>query len=364
MYNKVGIIGLGLIGGSLAKAFRARTDVKKIVAMNRNEDVLIIAKQEGVIDEYTTSIDNTFEGCDIIFICTPVDKICWYAEKLVPFIDKNCVITDVGSTKETIYNDIEKLKDNFLFIGGHPMTGSEKFRYQASKEHLFENAYYILTPANNVPEKKVIELKETVEKMGAISVIISPKKHDHIVAAISHVPHVVASSLVNMVKKLDSDDGYMHTLAAGGFKDITRIASSSPEMWQSICIENKTEILSVLDSLQTILNDFKIQLLSDKNDGIYDYFDSARIYRDTFTGSTGSKLMKHFEINVDMQDKPGGIAVISVILSSNKINIKNMNIINNREHEPGVLNIFFESEESRQMAVKLLRGMNYEVFVK
>ena len=157
--EKIGIIGLGLIGGSLAKALKNRIGVKEIAAYNRNEDVLKAAYDEGIIDLYSTEINDIFCGCDIIFICTPVSLIADYAKKLLPYVSKNCIITDVGSTKGKLYDRIKPLEDKFIYIGGHPMTGSEKSRYTFSKEHLFENAYYILSPAENVPDETVIFFK-------------------------------------------------------------------------------------------------------------------------------------------------------------------------------------------------------------
>ena len=122
MYNTIGIIGLGLIGGSLAKAFRNRVGVEKIIAYNHNEDVLKQAYDEGVIDQYTTSVDLKFSQCDIIFICTPVDLICSYVKELLPFIKDDCIITDVGSTKGKIYDRIKAMPQKINYIGGHPMT--------------------------------------------------------------------------------------------------------------------------------------------------------------------------------------------------------------------------------------------------
>jgi len=362
--EKIGIIGLGLIGGSLAKAFKNRIGVKEIAAFNRNEDVLKAAYEEGVIDQYATDITDIFCGCDIIFICTPVSYIAHYAQKLVPFVNKDCIITDVGSTKGKLYDRIKPFEDSFLYIGGHPMTGSEKSRYTFSKEHLFENAYYILAPAENVPEEKTVFFKELLSKIGAIPVIVSPYEHDHIVASISHVPHIIASALCNNVKKLDTEKAYMHTLAAGGFKDITRIASSSADMWESICFENRDEILSALSSLEDVIGELKKSLTSDDNSAVHSYFNTAHVYRDSFSNITPGSFVKRYEITVDVLDKPGSIAIITVLLSSNNINIANMSIVNNRERENGVLNISFDSEEQRQKSIKLLREMNYELYVK
>ena len=151
---------------------------------------------------------------------------------------------------------------------------------------MFENAYYIIAPGENVPEEKTAEFKETVTKIGAIPVIISPYEHDYAVASISHVPHIIAAALVNNVKKLDSDKEYMHLLAAGGFKDITRIASSSADMWESITFENKEDIISVLDSFSEDINDIRSNIMNDNTDYVYNYFLNAQQYRNTFNTTT------------------------------------------------------------------------------
>lgn len=244
------------------------------------------------------------------------------------------------------------------------MAGSERFRYNASKEHLFENAYYIITPAENVDDDKTAEFKEMVEKIGAIPVVLSPYEHDYAVASVSHVPHIIAAALVNNVKKLDSEKEYMHLLAAGGFKDITRIASSSADMWESIMFENKEDILSVLNSLTDVITDIKKSILSDNRESVYNYFLNAQQYRNTFNNTTPKAFVKRYEIDVDVLDRPGSIAIIAVLFSSNGINIKNMGIVNSRENNSGALTFAFDSEEDRQKSVALLRDMNYDVTVK
>lgn len=364
MYNKVGIIGLGLIGGSLCKALRNRAGIKEIVASNRSEDVLIYAKNEGVIDDYSLEITDMFKGCDIVFICTPVDKIFNYAKKLVPIVGKNCIISDVGSTKGHLYNQMRSLGNSITYIGGHPMAGSERFRYNASKEHLFENAYYIITPGENVPKETTEKFKNLIVKIGAIPVIISPYEHDYVVASVSHVPHLIASALVNNVKKLDSDKKYMHLLAAGGFKDITRIASSSADMWESIIFENKEDIISVIDSLSEVIAEIKESIINNNKEDVYNYFLSAQKYRNTFNTATPKAFVRRYEIDVDVLDRPGSIAIIAVLLSSNGINIKNMGIVNSRENNSGALTFAFDSEDDRQKSVKLLNDLNYDVTVK
>ncbi|MEY8320626.1 prephenate dehydrogenase [Lachnospiraceae bacterium 46-61] len=364
MFSKIGIVGLGLIGGSLAKAFRNRTSVKTIVAYNRHEDVLLEAKKQCIIDEYATEITDIFTNCDIIFICTPVQNMIEYVTKLIPFVSKNCIISDVGSTKWELYQKMKQYTDKFMYIGGHPMTGSERFRYNASKEHLFENAYYILTPDETVSEQTIHDFSELIRSIGAIVVTLSPKEHDYIVASISHVPHIIASALVHNVKNLDTPNQYMHLLAAGGFKDITRIASSSPDMWQGICMENKQQILNVLCCFEKVIQNIREKLSEEQYQYVYDYFDEARIYRDSFCSITPKSFVKRYEITVDVIDRPGSIAIIAVLFSSHGINIKNMSIVNNREQQQGALYFAFDTEEDRQKSITLLRELNYDVFVK
>jgi len=356
---KIGIIGLGLIGGSLAKALKFKLGAE-IAAFNRSEDSLVAAFNEGVINNYSTSDLGIFSDCDYIFICTPVDKIITYVEKLLPYIKKDCVITDGGSTKANICEQMERYKDIY-FIGGHPMTGSEKTRYSASKEYLFENAFYVICPNSGVPEAVVKKFFDIVKKIGAIPIVMDAERHDYTVAAVSHIPHIIASSLVNMVEKLDGKYRYMHSLAAGGFKDITRIASGSPEMWQAICNENKAEILKVINSFKNIISEFEEALKNENYSGIYDFFENARNYRASFSDKSKSIISKTYDIFLNVSDKPGSIATIATHLSVNNISIKDIGIVNNRDFENGILRISFENEKEKEKSVKLLKEFNFEI---
>ena len=361
MFQKVGIIGLGLIGGSLAKALKERLHTPEIIAVNRSEDTLKDAYKEGVIDAYATEVTSTFSGCDVVFLCTPVDTIAFYAEQIAKFVSPTCVVSDVGSTKTEIFRAMTSYRGRFRYIGGHPMTGSEKLRYHASKAHLFENAYYVLTPAEDVPASQTEAFRQGLLAFGAIPVVVSPQLHDEVVASISHVPHIIASALCQSVQEQDTPDHLMRLLAAGGFKDITRIASSSPEMWTSICLENQAPILSSLTHLETVIHQVKEEIARGDRDQLWKYFENARTYRNSFATTTPGAFVKRYDISVDVIDKPGSIAIIAVLFSSNNINIKNMSIVNNREQECGVVRFSFENEIERQKSVALLQSMNYEV---
>ena len=235
MKTTIGFIGLGLIGGSMAKAVRKKyKDNVRIIAYNRNKDSLTLAYSEGIIDVVCETIDNTFSSCDMVVLCAPVATNIANLAELKQYINDNCMITDVGSVKTDIHLAVNNLGLSSQFIGGHPMTGSEKTGYQNSSDRLFENAYYVITPTASVSEDKVKLYQSFVSDLGAIPLRLTYEEHDFVTAAISHLPHIIASSLVNLVSTEDKKHSTMSIIAAGGFKDITRIASSSTDMWQQI----------------------------------------------------------------------------------------------------------------------------------
>jgi prephenate dehydrogenase len=205
-----------------------------------------------------------------------------------PFISNTTIVTDTCSTKSNIVQYIKSHTPNLNFIGGHPMAGSEKSGYSASNDHLFENAYYVITPLQNedtshniLGDNKVKYMKEIIESLGAIPIVISPEKHDFAAAAVSHVPHILAFSLVNMVKELDdhldAENLYMHTLAAGGFKDLTRIASSDAVMWENICKTNSENITKIVDSFCDNLKGITKKIENGESVEMIKYFNKARL---------------------------------------------------------------------------------------
>lgn len=359
---KIGIIGLGLIGGSLAKAIKRSNPSMDIIAFDQNEKSLSLAKEQGIINSYTLTIDSAFSTRDIIFLCLPVERNKIVIGQLANWVDSQCILTDVGSTKNSIQEAFNKDNLPCAFIGGHPMTGSEKSGYKASKAYLFENAYYILCPGEDVKIQQVSLLKELIESFGALAIIMDAKEHDYVTSAISHVPHVVASSLVAFVETLDDHKVLLKQLAAGGFKDITRIASSSPEMWQSICLANAEQIVEQLDVFMDIIRTIKNFIQLKDEEGLSHFFKSSKIYRDSFKEHALDPLIKTYELRIDVEDQPGTIARVAMLLSKNNLNIKNIGIVNNREHERGILEIVFYDKESRNKSASLLQTNGYNVY--
>lgn len=362
MRQKIGFIGLGLIGGSIARAIRQYYPDYEIIAFDKNKEALALATQESVIDVAATTIDNNFYHCNYIFLCAPVACNSAYLKQIKDYLNEDCILTDVGSVKTNIHKEVTRLGMESSFIGGHPMAGSEKSGYANSKAMLIENAYYILTPSASVSQDKVERYQDFVSSLKALPVILDYEEHDYITGTISHLPHIIASTLVNFVRDTDDKDELMKQLAAGGFKDITRIASSSPTMWQHICLKNQENISRILEQYITSLNKMKSFIDQGDEQAIYQWFDASRNYRNSIPDSSAGPIKKAFAVYCDIIDEAGGIAAIATILASNGINIKNIGIIHNREFEEGVLCIEFYDEASSGKAAELLQKFRYIVY--
>lgn len=364
---KIGFIGFGLIGGSIARALKKVNPRVTLIAYDHNSNNSNTDLQAALSDKNLDTIIHSLEDftdCNIIFLCAPVLANITYLSKLKPIINADCILTDVGSVKGNIHKEVERLDLEANFIGGHPMTGSEKTGYHNSYALLLENAYYILTPTSKVTKDKVDSLIALTRQIGSIPIILDPKEHDTITAAISHVPHIIAAQLVNLVRNSDDNAEKMRTLAAGGFKDITRIASSSPIMWQNICLTNASSIKKLLDRYIESLQEVSNALSLGDAEYLYDLFDIAGEYRSSIPNTAKGILEKIYEIYLDITDEAGAIATIATQLAVNQISIKNIGIIHNREFEEGVLRIEFYDQESADKAVDVLNHFHYNLYVR
>ena len=209
-----------------------------------------------------------------------------FEKALKNIINPECIITDVGSVKGYIHQAVHDAGLDSQFIGGHPMAGSERSGFNNSSDTLLKGAIYILTPTNESPADKLDWLKQTMEELGAVPVVMDCKQHDYAVAGISHVPHLISAALAILAKNNDDCENHMHTLAAGGFKDTTRIAASSPEMWEQICVTNRDAISTLLGKYIKELNIIKSHIDNDSDEECSDYiknlFNTAGEYRNSF----------------------------------------------------------------------------------
>ena len=365
--STMAFIGLGLIGGSLAKGIkRARPDIR-IMAYMRTRAKLEQAQKDGIVDVILEGIGEELRECDLIFLCTPVEYNARYLSASRPFLKPGALITDVGSTKTDIHEEIRRQGLEHCFVGGHPMTGSEKTGYENSTDHLLENAYYIVTPPEGQSgesaqyTENVRRILAVAQAVDAIPLVLDYREHDRVTAAVSHLPHLVASSLVNLVKDNDSAAGTMRRIAAGGFKDITRIASSSPEMWEQICMTNAAPIGDMLEQYIYSLQEILAQIRGHKGRDIYRLFDQSRSYRNSISDRAKGPIEPSYEFSVDVADEVGSISTIAVILAAKGISIKNIGINNNRERGEGALKIAFYNETSMKEAWERLEKYKFDL---
>ena len=359
--SKIAFIGLGLIGGSIARGLKRSRPETIIMAYMRTRSRLEQAQKDGMIDIILDGIGPELRQCDLIFLCTPVEYNAAYLAQIGPYLKPGALITDVGSTKTDIHRHVTRLGLEASFVGGHPMAGSEKTGYENSSDHLLENAYYIITPTAQSSRENIDRLVAVAQAIGSIPIVLDYERHDQVTAAISHLPHIVASSLVNLVKDTDGEDGMMKRLAAGGFKDITRIASSSPEMWEQICMTNSRNLVHALNLYIASLQSVAGQLDAGDSRAVYHLFETSRDYRNTFAQKAKGAIEPDYSFTVDIADEVGAISTISVILAAGGISIKNIGINHNREHGEGALRISFYEKDAMDKAWLRLKKYHYEL---
>ena len=247
LFNKVAIIGVGLIGGSVARALKKNKLCNKIVGYTRREEELMKAIKLGVIDEYALSANEAVKGVDLVVLAVPMGTFEEIFQDIKNAITDETIITDVASAKTAVVNAAQSVLGYLPvgFVPGHPIAGTEKSGVEASFDSLFENRCTILTPTVNSSSSAIDKVKKLWEGIGSEVVEMTPEHHDHVLAATSHLPHILAFSLVDTLAHMQAHSEIFR-FAAGGFRDFTRIASSDPIMWRDICLQNRDAILKVL----------------------------------------------------------------------------------------------------------------------
>ena len=280
-FNKVAIIGVGLIGGSLAIILRENGIAKNIVGIGRGIKNLETAKKLGVVDSYTQDVREGVKDADLVVVAIPVANITRVIKEALPSFKKGVILTDVGSVKKIIVDEIEKiLPDTIHFVGGHPIAGTENAGVEAAFPALFQNRRCILTPTRKTNKAALEKVKKLWEIAGSEVIVMDAEKHDKILAAVSHLPHIVAYSLVNTVSSINDFNESLVKYSAGGFKDFTRIASSPSEMWRDICLLNKDAILDVVRRFQNTLKGMEEMIKNSDGDGLQKEFEKAKAVRD------------------------------------------------------------------------------------
>lgn len=281
--NKLCVIGIGLIGGSLARALRKAGAVNEIVAAGRDEAHLQRAKELGVIDSYTTNLAEAVNGADIIVLAVPLGAMQSVMSQIKDHISTSAVLTDVGSAKSSVINDAQTVFGELPvnFVPGHPIAGTEQSGVEASFAELYENRRVIVTPHEQSSVAATDKVKAMWQACGAEVIEMNPLHHDEILAATSHLPHMLAFTLVDVLARMD-DSQEIFDFAAGGFRDFTRIASSDPNMWHDICLANHDALVPVLEKFSDELRLLADAVRKGDSDFIKDTFTRAKQARDQF----------------------------------------------------------------------------------
>ena len=332
----------------------------RVVGVSRQQ-TLDRALELDVIDEGWTyqELGEALEGVDLVFACTPIQHIIGMLPQVMAEAAPGTLITDVGSTKRRIVQEAARCRrHNVHFVGGHPMAGSEKAGVSAADPFLFENAIYIVVPQQDTPAEMYGAFKELLGGVGAKVLELDSETHDTVVAAISHLPQMMATSLVEMVGHLNQEsEGYFLALAAGGFRDLTRIASSpfSP-VWEDICATNADRIRGMIDQYIAALRGVQ-ERLEDKV--LAESFSYANQIRDRIPRDAKGFIHQLCEILVVAEDKPGIIAEIATAMSEEDVNINDIEIMKVREEEGGTIRLGFDSDQAAGRALEILDRLGY-----
>ncbi len=280
LFHRVAIIGVGLMGGSLAGAIKKYSLSSEVVGIDQAPSTLEKARGLGLIDQAFVRPEEGVEGADLVVLAVPVGSIVVLASRVVNFLREGTILTDLGSVKAPIVKEIEAfMPQEVFFIGGHPITGREGSGPEASSPDLFKGANCILTVTHKTDPLALQRLKVLWHGVGSLVVLMDPHRHDHIFAATSHLPHIVAYSLVNTLLNLEEGEGDLLSYGAGGLKDFTRIAASHPTLWRDICLHNSEEVLAMIARFKEALGKIEGMIATRDGEGLQAEFERARVVR-------------------------------------------------------------------------------------
>jgi prephenate dehydrogenase len=289
LFQKITIVGVGLLGGSMGLAVRARKVAGKVDGFVRRSASIAECERAGAVDHATRDLEEAVGGADLVVLCTPLEQMRELTEKLLPWLKRGAIVTDVGSVKTPVVAEIEPLvaKAGAHFVGSHPMAGSEKTGVSAARADLFKDAVCVLTPTAKTDKRALGLVEEFWKTIGCRVLRITAEMHDELVSRSSHLPHVVAAELANYVLSPTHPKQQSH-LCASGFRDTTRIASGSPDLWRDITIANRRNLGRVLGVFIEDLQEFRHALENGDVKVVQEFFENARHRRERWCGQNTS----------------------------------------------------------------------------
>ncbi len=360
IFEKAAIIGTGLMGGSLSMALVESSKVRSVAGYDSSEETREKALAMRVADEVSSTASEAVNGADLVFIATPTSSIVDTFVELSGSLRDGAVVSDLGSAKMTVTAGVEAaLPGGVSYVGGHPMTGSEQSGVQYARPDLYRQAYYILTPTARTDAEAFSKLHAVLTDIGARVISIDPESHDRAMATVSHVPHLLSLLLMDMASGQKEQMENLYTVSAGGFRDMTRIAASSPEVWIDICMENNDFIIERLKDYDARMRDLTEMLESGDREGLRRLFEGARRARAELSVKSGQELEELFDVSLPVPDEPGVISRISTAVGSLGVNIEDLGIVHPLEGETGIMTLRILGKEKARQAAEKLQELGY-----
>ena len=360
-FRRIAVVGFGLVGASFAAAVRAAYPDTRVLAVDIDERTLAEAVERGWATDGALPDDPAFErfvgdGCDLVVLATPVGAAERYFEDLARW-DYRGIVTDTASTKARITALAERvLPHPENFVPGHPMAGSEVNGIEGARPDLFKGAHWILCPDADTPAEHFPRLHELVTSIGARVIALPREDHDKAVAVVSHVPHIMASSLVQLASRHADDQQALMRLAAGGFKDSSRIAAGSPELWCGIAFDNKDALSDGLDEIQGIIGAFADALASDDRAALTALLADAAAARRALPAAWVPSTERLLEVRIPMEDRPGVVAEVTTVTSSVGCNIQSIEIDHVTEDSAVLSLVLTDEGDIGQLSAQLINA--------
>ncbi len=354
LFGTVVVAGVGLIGGSVALGARQRFLAEKVIGLDRDATVLEAARGLGAIDEAQLEAGPWLQEADLVILAAPARALVPLGEALLPHLRPDAIVTDVGSIKGGVVAGMRGAR----FVGGHPMAGSEKGGVLNADPALLENAVWVLTPEEGVTDQAALaHVRAFVEALGARPIEVSPAQHDRLVATVSHLPYLAAVALTALVDE-GEERSLMMLLAAGGFRDLTRVASGDPLMSRDMLAGNRAAVRNALSAYRRQLE--RLEGLLDDPDALISAGEAAKRTRDGIPIVRRSLLPARHEVVLAVPDRPGELARITNALGDAKVNVKDIEVLSIRE-AGGAIRLAFETSEELARGTASLREAGYEV---
>lgn len=354
-YRQVGIFGVGLLGGSVALALKERMLAEEIHGYDRDPEALAKGIAVGALDQVHAELGSWLGRLELGILAVPVGDIAGLALALAPYASAATLWTDVGSVKAPLVQPLGRIFPRY--VGGHPMAGSERAGVENAHSGLLHNAIWALTPAADASAHDVEELKELVQDLRAVALLLEPELHDRLVARVSHLPYLLAVAL-NLLVDRDPERELLISLAAGGFRDITRVASGSVRMSRDMVSQNMAAVKAALADLRELLDELEVNLASPA--ALAGLGEQAKRTRDSLPIVQRSLLPRIFDLVVQVPDQPGEVARVTAAIASHGLNIRDIEVLAIRE-EGGAVRIGFRSQEERDQARQVISAAGYRV---